>query len=56
MKKSIRNSILRTSFGFIIVILYCIISLIQNFSYIDLVYLVVVIGYFTVFLKYVRDL
>ncbi len=56
MKKSIRKSIIRTTIGFIAIILFCILSLIQKFSYIDLLYLVVVVGFFAVFLKYVREL
>lgn len=56
MKKSIRKSIIRTTIGFIAIILFCVLSLIQKFSYIDLLYLVVVVGFFAVFLKYVREL
>jgi len=56
MKKSIRKSVLRTSIGFMIIILFCIVSLIQRFSYVDLVYLVVVVIFFALFLKYVSEL
>lgn len=56
MKKSIRKSVMRTSIGFMVIILYCILSLIQKFNYVDLVYLVVVVGFFAVFLKYVSEL
>ena len=56
MKKSIRESVIRTSIGFMVIILYCILSLIQRFNYVDLVYLVVVVVFFAVFLKYVKEL
>ena len=56
MKKSIRGSVIRTSIGFLVIILYCILSLIQRFNYVDLVYLVVVVIFFAVFLKYVSEL
>jgi len=56
MKKSIRGSVIRTSIGFLVIILYCILSLIQRFNYVDLVYLVVVVVFFAVFLKYVSEL
>lgn len=56
MKKSIRKSVIRTSLGFMAIILFCIASLIQRFNYVDLVYLVVVVVFFAVFLKYVSEL
>lgn len=56
MKKSIRGSIIRTSIGFMAIILYCILSLTERFNYVDLVYLVVVVVFFAVFLKYVSEL
>lgn len=51
MKKCIRESTMRGSLFFMSIIMYCIISLIYKFSYVDLVYLFVVIGYFAVYLK-----
>ena len=56
MKKSIRKSVISTSIGFMVIIIYCILSLIQRFNYVDLVYLVLVVMFFAVFLKYVSEL
>ena len=56
MKKSIRGSVIRTSIGFVVIILFCILSLIERFNYVDFVYLVVVVVFFAVFLKYVSEL
>ena len=56
MKKYIRKSVIRTSIGFMLIIAYCIICLISKFSYIDLLYLIVVVVFFALFLKIVRDL
>ena len=56
MKKSIRRSIIRTSIGFMVIILFCILSLIENFNYLDLLYLLVVVVFFAVFLKYASEL
>ncbi len=56
MKKCIHKSVIRTSIGFEIIMVYCMLSIISKFSYIDLAYLVVVAVYFVLFLKYVRKL
>ena len=56
MKKCIHKSIMRTSMGFISIILFCILSLIYNFSYIDLSYLLVVIVFFVIYLKRVKEM
>lgn len=56
MKKYIYESVVRTSIGFILIMLYCIISLTYRFSYLDLSYLVVVVVCFVLFLKRVNEL
>ena len=56
MKQSIHRSIMRTSMMFTFVILFLIINIISKFSYIDLAYLLVVIGYFIVYLKKVSEM
>ena len=55
MKKCIHKSIVRTSMGFIGIILFCVASLIDRFSYVDLAYLIVVIGFFVAYLKIVKE-
>jgi hypothetical protein len=54
MKKYMSKSVLWTSICFLIVILYCTLSIISRFSYLDLCYLVVVVTYFVLFLNAVR--
>lgn len=39
---------------FIAIIVYSTLSLIYNFTYIDLIYLLIVVGYFAVYLKKVK--
>lgn len=56
MKKSIRKSVIRTSIGFMVIIGYLILLLLERFSYVDLVYLVVVVVYFIKFLLCVKEL
>lgn len=56
MKKCIHKSVLRTSIGFELIMLYCMLCMIYKFSYIDLSYLVVVAVFFVLFLKYAREL
>lgn len=56
MKKCIHKSVMHTSIGFILIITYCILSMIYRFSYLDLLYLIVVVVCFVLFLKNVREL
>lgn len=56
MKSDIQKSIKRTSFGFLIIITYCIASLLYKFSYLDFGYLLVVIGYFIAYLKVAKKI
>lgn len=56
MKKCIHKSVIRTSIGFELIMLYCMFCMISKFSYIDLSYLVVVAVFFVLFLKNVREL
>lgn len=51
MKDEIRKSMISTSIVFILVILYCVISILTKFNYLDLSYLVVVVFSFAVYLK-----
>ena len=53
MKNYIYKSVMRTSLGFMTIIIYCMISMI---SYLDLCYMLVVIGFFITYIKYVREL
>lgn len=39
---------------FLAIIIYSTLSIIYNFNYIDLVYLLIVVGYFAVYLKKVK--
>ena len=54
MKKYMSKSVLWTSSGFLAIILYCILSMITRFSYLDLCYLVIVVVYFMSYLKLVK--
>lgn len=56
MKKYADKSIKRTCIGFCLIMYCCIGCLIFNFSYIDLIYLLVVIGYFVVFILKVKKI
>ena len=56
MKKYVDESIKRTCIGFFIIMYYCIMCLIIKFSYIDLIYLLVVITYFVVFILKFRKI
>ena len=56
MKNYIYKSVMRTSLGFMTIIIYCMISMIIKFSYLDLCYMLVVIGFFITYIKYVREL
>lgn len=56
MKKSIHESVMNTSMIFILIMLYCIACMIYRFSYIDLLYLIVVAVCFILFLKNVNEL
>jgi len=56
MKKCIYKSIMDTSIGFMVIIFYCLASIIYRFSYLDLMYLVVVVAYFIMYLKIVKEL
>ena len=56
MKKCIRRSVMWTSIAFSTIIVYCILSILYQFSYVDLVYLFIVIGYFVVYLKRVSEI
>ena len=56
MKQYVRESVKWTSICFIAIIIYCILSIIDKFSYLDLAYLVVVICFFAVYLKRVSEL
>lgn len=54
MKKQMIKSAKWTSFGFMTIILLCITSLTNRFSYLDLLYLVVVVVYFVSYLMIVK--
>lgn len=56
MKKYMSKSVLWTSCGFLAIILYCILSMITRFSYLDLCYLVIVVVYFMSYLKLVKKI
>jgi len=56
MKKSIQRSVMWTSVGFIAIMIFCIVNMLYKFSFIDLSYLLVVIGFFVVYLKKVKEL
>ena len=56
MKNYIYKSVMRTSLGFMTIIIYCMISMIIKFSYLDLCYMLVVIGFFITYIKYVSCL
>lgn len=56
MKKCIQRSVMWTSFGFSLILIYCISNIIFEFSYLDLAYLFVVIYYFVLYLKRVKEL
>lgn len=56
MKKCIHESVVNTSIGFMSIILYCIACMIYRFSYLDLLYLIVVAVCFILFLKSVKEL
>lgn len=56
MKNYIYKSVMITSLGFMTIIIYCMISMIIKFSYLDLCYMLVVIGFFITYIKYVREL
>lgn len=56
MKKYMDKSIKRTCIGFLIIMYCCIGCLIFNFSYIDLIYLLIVISYFVVFILKVKKI
>ncbi len=56
MKKYVNKSVKRTYMGFFIIMYCCIGCLIFNFSYIDLIYLLVVIAHLIIFSLKVRKI
>ncbi len=56
MEDYVRGSIRWTISGFIVLIVYCILSMINRFSYLDLSYLAVVVICFAIYLKDIREL
>lgn len=54
MKECEKKSIKETIIMFLVVIVYCTLSILYEFSFIDLAYLLVVIGFFAVYLKKVK--
>ncbi|MBQ1812599.1 MAG: hypothetical protein II119_01440 [Bacilli bacterium] len=56
MKKYVDKSVKRTYMGFFIIMYCCIGCLIFNFSYIDLIYLLVVIAHLIIFSLKVRKI
>lgn len=56
MTKNIYEALRNTCIGFICIIIYCIISMIIEFSYLDLCYMFVVIGFFVDYLIEVNKL
>ncbi len=56
MKKYMYRSILWTSVGFILIMLFCIFSIVSQFSYVDFVYLLVVVGFFVVYLRRICEM
>lgn len=55
MKKCIHESIISTSIGFILIMLYCLACMFYRFSYLDLMYFLVVVVCFILFLKKVNE-
>lgn len=56
MKDYVKESIRWTISGYIILIVYCILSMINRFNYLDLSYLAVVVVCFAIYLKDIREL
>jgi hypothetical protein len=56
MNNYIRESIRLTVGGYIVLIIYCLLSMLNRFNYLDLSYLVVVVICFGIYLKNISEM